>query len=384
MNPFSFCLPTRIEFGVGKCDLAGHLCAQAGAKRVLLHFGGSHARRTGLVERVRRSLNLAGITVFELGGVVPNPRVELCRVGIEVCRRENIDFVLALGGGSVIDSAKCIALGTYYDGDVWNYFDGIEREVGPVLPVGAIVTMPASASENNNCLVINNEARARKKSYANDVLFPKFAILDPELTVTIPPYQTAAGSVDIISHLTTFYFTSQADNDVMFNQIEGVCRAVVKHAPIAIAQPDNLDARAQLMWAATIGFNHTLSVGCIADWAGHTIEHEFGGLYDITHGAGLSIVTLGWLRYMKEEAKERIFRFVKAVFDVDTNDVDLAIGVLEGFFLSLGMPVRLSEAGIGNDSFGEIAVRLERERGTYGSIKPIDKDGTLEILNLCK
>lgn len=384
MNSFSFCIPTKTEFGAGKCDLAGHLCAEAGAKRVLLHFGGSHARRMGLVERVRKSLNLAGITVYELGGVQPNPRVELCRQAIEICRRERIDFILALGGGSVIDSAKCIALGALYDGDVWNYLDGIEREVGPVLPIGAIVTMPASASENNNCLVINNEARARKKSFAHNSLYPKFAILDPELTVTIPPYQTAAGSVDILSHLTTFYFTKQQDNDVIFNQIEAVSRAVVKHAPIAITQPNNLESRAQLMWAATIGFNRNLSVGCESDWAGHTIEHEFGGIYDITHGAGLAIVTLGWLRFMKKEAKAKILRYVKAVFDVDTDDVDLAIQTLEDFFLSIGMPVRFSQAEIGNESFGEIAVRLERERGVYGNIKPIDREGTLEILNLCK
>ncbi len=384
MNSFRLCNPTHIEFGVDACDKAGHLCAQAGAKRVLLHFGGNHARRVGLVERVRKSLNLAGITVHELGGVQPNPRVEMCRRGIDICRRERIDFILALGGGSVIDSAKCIALGALYDGDVWNYLDGIEREVGPVLPLGAIVTMPASASENNNCMVINNEARARKKSFAHNALFPKFAILDPQLTVTIPPYQTAAGSVDILSHLTTFYFTKQPDNDVVFNQIEAVSRAVVKHAPIAIAQPNNLESRAQLMWAATIGFNGNLSVGCEADWAGHTIEHEFGGIYDITHGAGLAIVTLGWLRFMKEEAKDKILRYIKAVFDVDTDDADVAINTLEAYFKSLGMPTRLSEANIGNDAFGEIAVRLERERGVYGSIKPIDKDGTLEILNLCK
>jgi alcohol dehydrogenase YqhD (iron-dependent ADH family) len=384
MNSFSFCIPTKTECGVDKCDLAGHLCAEAGAKRVLLHFGGNHARRTGLVERVRKSLNLAGITVFELGGVQPNPRVELCRTGIEICRRERIDFILALGGGSVIDSAKCIALGAWYDGDVWNYFDGIEREIGPVLPVGAIVTMPASASENNCCLVINNEARARKKSFANKALYPKFSILDPALTVTIPPYQTAAGAVDILSHMTTYYFTKQQDNDVIFNQVEAVSRAVVKHAPIAIAQPDNLESRAQLMWAATIGFNGYLTVGCESDWAGHTIEHEFGGIYDITHGAGLAIVTLGWLRFMKEEAKDKILRYVNAVFGTDTDDADAAINTLEDFFKSLGMPVRFSDAGIGNDSFGEIAVRLERERGAYGNIKPIDKDGTLEILNLCK
>lgn len=383
MNSFRLCNPTHIEFGVDACDKAGHLCAQAGARRVLLHFGGNHARRVGLVERVRKSLNLAGITVFELGGVQPNPRVELCRMGIEICRRERIDFILALGGGSVIDSAKCIALGTMYDGDVWNYFDRIEREVGPVLPLGAIVTMPASASENNNCMVINNEARARKKSFAHNSLFPKFAILDPALTVTIPPYQTAAGSVDILSHLTTFYFTDLAENDIVYNQIEAVSRAVVKHAPIAISQPDNLESRAQIMWAATIGFNGMLSVGCKADWAGHTIEHEFGGLYDITHGAGLAIVTLGWLRFMKEEAKDKILRYIRTVFDGDTDDVDTAIRTLEDYFVSLGMPVRFSQVNIGNESFGEIAVRLERENGVYGSIKPIDKNGTLEILNLC-
>ena len=383
MNSFRLLSPTHIEFGVDACDKAGHLCAEAGAKRVLLHFGGNHARRAGLVERVRKSLNLAGIPVYELGGVQPNPRVELCRKAIEVCRRERIDFILALGGGSVIDSAKCIALGTMYDGDVWNYFDGIEREVGPVLPVGAIVTMPASASENNNCMVINNEARARKKSFAHNRLFPKFAILDPALTVTIPPYQTAAGSVDILSHLTTFYFTDLPENDIVYNQIEAVSRAVVKHAPIALAEPNNLESRSQIMWAATIGFNGTLSVGCKSDWTGHTIEHEFGGLYDITHGAGLAIVTLGWLRYMKTEAKDKILRYIKAVFDVDTQDVDEAIGVLEQYFESLGMPVRFSQVNIGNESFGEIAVRLEREHGVYGSIKPIDRDGTLEILNLC-
>ncbi len=384
MNSFRYGIPTQIEFGVGKCDLAGHLCAEAGAKRVLLHFGGNHARRVGLVERVRKSLNLAGITVFELGGVQPNPRVELCRKGIDICRRERIDFILALGGGSVIDSAKCIALGALYDGDVWNYFDRIEREVGPVLPIGAIVTLPASASENNNCLVINNEARARKKDFAHSSLFPKFAILDPQLTVTIPPYQTAAASVDILSHLTTFYFTNLQENDIVYNQIEAVSRAVVKHAPIAIAQPENLESRAQLMWAATIGYNGTLSVGCASDWTGHTIEHEFGGIYDITHGAGLAIVTLGWLRFMKEEAKDKILRYIKAVFDVDTDDVDVAINTLEDYFKSLGMPVRFSQAEIGTESFEEIAVRLERERGVFGSIKPIDKDGTLEILNLCQ
>lgn len=390
MYNFEYQMLTKMYFGKGQDKRVGELVREYGGSRVLLvHYGG-WVEKSEIYASVMESLKSADLYVKELTGVQPNPRVKLCQEGGQLCRDEKIDFVLALGGGSVIDTAKCIALAAGYEGDVWNYF--IKKETNPpknVLPIATVVTIAATGSDNNCAAVINNDDTLQKLCYSNPKMFPKFSILNPEVTYTLPPLQTACGAVDTIAHVLDTYTVDQWDNELIHSMIEAIIRTVLRNAPIVMKDPYNYDARAQLMWAASLACNGSMMLGLRLDGTSHNIEHELGALYDITHGVGLSIIIPGWYKYIVKDCPQRFIKFATRVFGVEMNYEHPEITAMEGvnrleqFFKDLNMPTRFSEVGIDDSKFEEIAQRVYDLWGEYGDIKKFSKQDTIEILKLC-
>lgn len=382
MKDFTYYNPTRIVFGRGAETRAGEFAAGYG-KKVLLHYGGGSIKGNGIYDRVMASLGEAGLSVVELGGVQPNPRYSLVQEGIALCRREGVELVLAVGGGSTIDSAKAIAAGACYTGeDFWQCFSGKPVTLADALPVGTVLTIPAAGSEASSDSVITNEDGWFKRSLKSEKIFPRFSLVNPELYYTLPPYQTACGSADIMSHLMEQYFTSVPNVDATDRMIEALLRTVLHCAPKALAQPQNYDVWAEISWAGTLAQSSLLGKGRIGDWASHRIEHELGGLYDIAHGAGLAIVTPAWMRFVYQKHLPRFVQFATRVMDVDlAAEHQEAIALegiarLENFFRSLGLPVRLSQAGIGGDRLREMA---EKAR-SVGSLETLGPDEIEAIL----
>lgn len=359
MDNFVFCNPTKIIFGRGMENTVGQEAAAYG-KKVLLHFGGASAEKSGLLGRVRASLKSAGVEWVELGGVKANPSVSLVRKGVELCRKEKVDLILAVGGGSVIDSAKAIGIGVPYSGDVWDFY---ARKAQPktTLPVGTILTIPAAGSESSNGSVITNEELKLKRSCDTDVIYPRFSILNPELAFTLPDNQVVNGIADIMAHLMERYFTNVRHVEVTDRLIEGDLRTVIETAPKLKANQQDYDAWSQLMWAGTIAHNNLLNTGRVGDWASHDIEHELSGMYDIAHGAGLSIVFPAWMKYVYKHDVARFCQFATRVWGIEANffnpeETALAgIAALEKFWKGLGLPVRLSDIGIGDEKLDEMA-----------------------------
>ncbi len=388
MRDFVYESPTRIVFGRGKELQTGQEVAARGASKVLLHYGSGSIKAIGLYDRVVRSLKESNIPFVELGGAVPNPRLSLVHEAIDLCRREKVDFILAVGGGSVIDSAKAVAVGVPYDGDVWDFFD---KGVVPkeALPVGAILTLSATGSETSPASVITKEKGWLKHALHSDLIRPAFAILNPELTTTLPPYQTAAGGVDIMAHLMERYFTNTTAVDLTDRLIEGTLQTVIKFLPIALKEPDNYDARAEIMWASTIAHNGILDTGRVGDWASHRIEHEIGAIYDVAHGAGLAVVFPAWMKFVYRHDVPRFVRFFHRVWGLEPDfwnpeaTVLKGISVMEDYFRSLGMPVTLEDLGVPDDRLEEMAEKTNWN-GPVGQFVPITSDKALEILKLCK
>ena len=366
MNNFEFNLPTRILFGRGAEEAVGAECtAELAAglfpKRVLLHFGGSSAEKSGLLGRVRVSLAASGIEYVELGGVKPNPVLSLVYKGIELCRKEKLGLVLAVGGGSVIDSAKAIAAGTLYDGDVWDYYTGKAEAPETALPVATILTIPAAGSESSCGSVITREEGALKRPVNADCLFPRFSILNPELAFTLPENQIANGAADIMAHLMERYFTNVDHVELSDRLIEATLRTVISVAPRVLADPTGYDAWAELMWSGTIAHNNLLDRGRIGDWASHDIEHELSGIYDIAHGAGLAVIFPAWMKHNLLHDLPRFVQFAVRVWGIEPDAffpervAREGIARLEAFWKSLGLPGRLSNLGIGMDRVVEMA-----------------------------
>ncbi|EFC90786.1 iron-containing alcohol dehydrogenase [Dethiosulfovibrio peptidovorans DSM 11002] len=388
MKNFVYESPTKIIFGKGTELQVGQEIVEKGAKKVLLHYGGGSIKKTGLYDRVVKSLEEAGVSFVELGGVVPNPRLSLVYKGIELCRNESVDLVLAVGGGSVIDSAKAIAVGVPYEGDVWDFFDkGIVPETA--LPVGCILTISATGSETSASSVITKEEGWLKHAFRYDRIRPTFAILNPELTITLPAYQTASGGTDIMAHLMERYFTNEPNVDLTDRLIEGTLQTVIKYLPIALKDPENYDARAELMWAATIAHNGILDTGRIGDWASHRIEHEIGAIYDVAHGAGLAVVFPAWMKAVYSHDVARFVRFFHRVWGLEPDfwnpekTVLDGIAVMENYFRSIGMPVTLEELGVPDDRLEEMAEK-SNWNGPVGQFVPITTEKALEILKLCR
>lgn len=352
MDPFQLYIPTRYVFGSGAENRAGELARAAGAAKVLIHFGGGSAERSGLLGRVRKSLTDAGLEYVELGGVKPNPRYEKAVEGIELVRRENVDFILAVGGGSVIDSAKTIAASASYEGDPWDLYTGKFR-ADQVLPIGAVLTIPAAGSEGSDSAVLNREIDGivYKRSFGSERVTPRFALLNPELTWTLPANQTAAGVADIFTHVAERYFTNTSGTYLIDQFCEGIWRTLIRYAPRVIANPEDAEARSQIMWAGTVAHNNFVGVGRQQDWASHAIEHELSALYDVAHGAGLAVVLPAWMQHVYKQDVRRFVRFATEVFGVENDPFDpegtalAGIQALKGFYTSIGLPTGLEELG---------------------------------------
>lgn len=387
MQDFIFENSTKIIFGKNKEQMVGEECAVY-AKKLLLHYGGGSIKETGLYQKIIHSLHEQGIELFELGGVKPNPRVSLVREGIELCKKHSIGFILAVGGGSVIDSAKAIAIGATYDGDVWDFFDG-KAEVTESLPIGVVLTIPAAGSESSSGSVITNEDGWYKRSTGHVMMRPRFAILNPELSYTLPPYQTACGITDMMAHILERYFTNEKNVELTDRLCEATLKTIINNAHIVLDDPTNYEARAEIMWAGTLAHNDLLSTGRIGDWGSHDIEHEISGIYDIAHGAGLAIIFPAWMKYVYKHDINRFAQFAHRVWDVelDVNNLERTAkrGILktEQFFRSIGLPVRLSEANISDEHFEEMA-KKGTENGPLGNFVTLHETDLLEIFTLAK
>ncbi len=387
MENFTFRNTTKIIFGRGTESKVGIETVKYG-KKVLLHYGGGSIKKYGLYERVLKSLKDAGMEVIELGGVQPNPRLSLVKKGIDMCRREKVDIILAVGGGSVIDSAKTIASGVPYNGDVWDFFAG-KAELKEIIPVGVVLTIPASGSESSNSSVVTNENGMYKKGFTSELLRPEFAILNPENTFTLPQYQTACGSTDMMAHIMERYFTTVKNVELTDRLCEAALKTVINNTPEALREPKNYAARAEIMYAGTIAHNGSLGTGRIGDWAPHKIEMEISGIYDLAHGAGLAIIFPAWMKYVYKNNIERFSQFAFRVWGVEpdfNNIIKTALaGIerLENFYREIGMPVTLKEASIPYDRFEEMAEKCT-EMGPVGNFVKLGMNDVLKILEIAK
>lgn len=389
MINFEYLNPTKIIFGKGNEKRVGNEVIQYG-KRILLHYGGGSIKKSGLYDTVVKSLEEAGVYFIELSGVKPNPRLSLVKEGIKLCRDNDIDFILAVGGGSVIDSAKAIAVGVKYQGDVWDFYEG-KAVPTETLPVGVILTIAAAGSECSKSSVITNENGWYKRGLNVELIRPRFAILNPELTFTLPPYQTACGIADIMAHIMERYFT-QVDNVELTDRLcEATLKTVIGNAAKVIREPDNYDARAEIMWAGTNAHNDLLSTGRISDFGSHAIEHELSGIYDVAHGAGLAVVFPAWMKYVYKNNIDRFVQFAVRVWNVEQYFDDPERTALEGiqrlesFFKSIGLPVTLKELNIPDDRLEEMAEKCRKgSDGTTGNFVKLNKEDILNILKLAR
>mgnify|MGYP001073385759 FL=1 len=351
MYNFIYHTPTQVVFGRGAEGQTGELVKAQGCKKVLIHYGGGSVVRSGLLDRIKASLDQAGAAYTELGGVVPNPRLSLVYQGIALCRKEGVDFILAVGGGSVIDSAKAIAYGLAEEADVWELYDHTRRAKA-CLPVGVVLTIAAAGSEMSNSSVITKDEGGVKRGYNDDICRPKFAIMNPELTMTLPPYQTASGCTDILMHTMERYFTPNGTMELTDSIAEGLMRTVMANAAVLRDDPANYDARAEIMWAGSLSHNGLTGCGGDGgDFACHGLEHEMGGMFDVTHGAGLAAVWGSWARYVYRDCLDRFVRFAVNVMGVENagapEDIALkGIEAMEDFYRSIHMPTCFSELGI--------------------------------------
>ena len=383
---------TRIIFGKGKQELIGELIKPYGNK-ILLHYGGESIKRSGLYETVCRSLETAGVAYVELGGVKPNPRLSLVREGIRICREEGIDFILAVGGGSVIDSAKAIALGVPYDGDVWDYFL-TKKPADHVLNLATILTLPATGSESSDSVVISEEEKQLKMGYHSDKIRPVFSIMNPELYFTLPKNQIANGVCDMMSHILERYFTTTVKADVTDGLCEGTLKAIMKNALILNQNHKDYDAWAEVAFAGTIAHNGLLGLGRTQDWACHKMEHELSAIYDVAHGAGLAVLTPSWMRYVYKTDINMFVQFAVNVMGVEGSFrdpdtiVNEGIDRLERFFVTIGLPVTLKELGIDDSNLELMAKKAtwysEGKETPVGGFQKLSWKDILEIYKMAR
>ena len=389
MDNFTFYSPTYFVFGKDEEINAGHYVKRFGGTKVLIHFGGGSAQKSGLLDKIRSSLKNEGIRFVELGGVKPNPRDGLVYEGIDLCRKENIDFILAVGGGSVIDSAKAIAAGAVYDGDFWDYYEG--KTVDKALPIGTVLTISAAGSEGSGDSVITKEKGMFKRATTGEALRPKFSILDPALTQTLPAYQTACGITDILAHLYERYLTNTKDVEVTDRMIEALMLTMIKEGPIAVADSNDYQSRANIMWAGMMAHNNSCGVGRSQDWTSHNIEHELSALYDCAHGAGLAVVMPAVFTY---NLKHDVMRFAKVAVRVWGVEMDFehpevtaleGINALRRFLKSIGMPGNFAELGAKEEDIDELAHKCcygDVNTGTTGGFVTLNEDDVKAIYRL--
>lgn len=386
---FDFISPTKIIFGRGTEERVGVEVLKY-ANKCLFHYGGGSIKKTGLYDKVVKSLKEAGVEYVELSGVAPNPRLSLVKEGIRICRENDIKFILAVGGGSVIDSAKAIGVGVPYDGDVWDFYAG-KAEPKESLGLGVVLTIAAAGSEASNSSVITNEDGWYKRGINYDIIRSKFSILNPELTFTVSPYQTACGAVDIMAHIMERYFTHTKNVELTDRLCEAALKTVINNVPKVLADPCDYDARAEIMWTGALAHNGLLNTGRIGDWASHQIEHELSAIYDIAHGAGLAIVFPAWCKYVYKANISRFAQFASRVWNVDycfENPEQTAlegINRMEKFFKEIGMPVTLKDANIPDDRLEEMANKCKLPNGdSVGNIVKLTREDVLNIYKLAK
>ena len=390
MKNFVYQLPTKFLFGRGAENEVGREVRALGGTKVLIHYGGGSAVRSGLIDRVKKALDAENIGYVELGGVQPNPRDTMVYKGIALARREGVDFVLAVGGGSSIDSSKAVAHGLQYDGDFWDFFCG-KAKPEKTTPLGVVLTMSAAGSESSNSCVITQESTRTKRGLRSELNRPRFAAMNPELAMTLPPYQIACGATDILAHIMERYFTCETEVDLTDRLCEGAMQAIIRAAKIAVKTPDSYDAQAQLMWGSTIAHNETLGVGRVSDFGSHQIEHELSALYDVPHGAGLAVVFPAWMRYQLSKNPMRFAQFAVRVYgcsmDFEHPERTALAGVEahEAFLREIGMPVTLHELGARAEDIPALAAKTKKtnlETMTTGGAFPMTTQDVEAILHL--
>ncbi len=387
MNDFQFCSPTEFVFGRGKENEAGNLVKKHGGTKVLLHFGGGSARRSGLLDRIKASLAAAGIGCVELGGVKPNPRDTLVYEGIELCRKEGVDFILAVGGGSSIDSSKAIAMGVPYEGDFWDFYSG-KALLHAALPVGTVLTIAAAGSEGSGDSVVTREADGLKRGTGSDLIRPRFSILNPELTCTLPAYQTACGATDIMAHVFERYFTNTQEVEITDRLCEAVLLTMVKETPRVIAQPDLYEARANIMWAGTVAHTNIVGVGREQDWNSHGIEHELSALYDCAHGAGLAVIMPAWMEFVYQHDVMRFAQIAVRLWGCQMDFAHPEVTALEGirrfrqFLHSIGMPINFAELGAKEEDIPKLVEKFGIGDGKTGGFVSLSAADITEIYRI--
>ena len=384
MNQFQFWSPTEFVFGRDMENETGAYVKKHGGTKVLLHYGGGSAVRSGLVGRVKASLEKAGIGYLELGGVKPNPRDTLVYEGIELCRKEGIDFIVAIGGGSSIDSAKAIAMGVPYDGDFWDFYCG-KATIEQALPVGTVLTIAAAGSEGSGDSVITREADGLKRGAGSDHIRPRFSVLNPALTCTLPAYQTACGATDIMAHVFERYFTNTKEVEITDRLCEAVLLTMIQETPRVIAQPDHYDARANIMWAGMVAHNNIVGVGREQDWNSHGIEHELSALYDCAHGAGLAVIMPAWMEFVYQHDVMRFAQMAVRVWGCQMQFAAPEQTALEGircfrrFLHEIGMPINFAELGAKESDIPALVEKFGIGSGRTGGFVKLSADDIAEI-----
>ena len=393
MENFAYYTPTKVVFGKDEEKNVGKLAKKFGAKKVLIHYGGGSAVRSGLIDKIKTSLTEENISFVELGGVKPNPRLSLIYEGIKLSKENSVDFILAVGGGSVIDSAKGIGYGIANPDieDVWDLYIG-KKKTQNCAPIGVVLTIAAAGSEMSGGSVVTKEDEQLKRSYGCDNARPKFAVMNPELTYTLPKYQIACGVVDIMMHTMERYFSPVGNLELTDKIAEGLLRTMIKYGKLSLENPHNYEARAEIMWASSLAHNGLTGCGGIGDWSTHQLEHDLGGVYDIAHGAGLSAVWGSWARYVYKENPKRFVQFAENVFGIEKigTDEDVAIkGIeaMENFYKDIEMPISISETGINlSDEDVEMLAEKCSNNGTryIGSFKKLFKEDMAKIYSMAK
>ena len=384
MNNFNFYSPTEFVFGRGRETDTGCYVKKYGGTKVLLHYGGGSAIRSGLLDRVKQSLDKEGVAYTELGGVKPNPRDTLVYQGIEICRQEKIDFILAVGGGSVIDSSKAIAMGVPYAGDFWDFYSG-KASPQAALPVGTVLTIAAAGSEGSGNSVITKEDGLLKRGAGSDLIRPRFSVMNPELTCTLPAYQTACGATDIMAHVFERYFTNTTEVEITDRLCEAVLLTMIRETPRVITDPANYEARANIMWAGTVAHTNIVGVGREQDWNSHGIEHELSALYDCAHGAGLAVIMPAWMEYV---LGHNPLRFAQAAvriwgcqmdFEVPERTAREGVVRFRRFLRSIGMPLTFAELGAKPEDIPHLVESFGIGDGKTGGFMPLTREDVTNI-----
>ena len=393
MKDFNYYAPTEVVFGEQSEEQVARLIKKYGGTKVLVHYGGKSAERSGLLDKICGLLHEGGVEFVKLGGVVPNPRLSLAQQGIDLCRKEGVDFVLAIGGGSVIDSSKCIAYGVPYEGDVWDFYLG-KANATAMLPVACVLTIPAAGSEMSEASVITNEDGDVKLGYSNNLSRPKFAIMNPRRTMTLPPYQTAAGVTDMMMHTMERYFTKDDDMDFTTDIAEAMLRSIKNAVFAVLKNPEDYRYRAQIMWGGSLMHNGLTGCGVADDWATHQLEHELSGMFDVTHGAGLTAIWPSWARYVMHENLSRFVRFAVNVMEVPNDFTDpegtaiKGIEAMERFYHAIGMPINIRELigrDITDDEIREMTRKCSRDyTATCGCLKVLKAEDMEAIYNMAR